>query len=181
MSRAGAATDRVLAPAAIDIRPCVSRVLQDEQHPRAIRRLPDDLLRCRPAERSYRHSQAGLLKITHHGFGAAKLPELGKQKQQPSLHFFIRIEIHPTVAAIGETHGQRHAQLAAARLLTLALMEANLDLVQLCFAHDAGQAQQQAVVIGARVVEPLTVGNQHTEQGTKLEQLVPVAVVAGQA
>src|SRR5216683_2782270 len=87
-----------------------------------------------------------------------------KQKQQPGLYLLVRIENHPAVAAMAKTRGQWHAQLAPGRLLALAQMEANLDLVQLRFAHDAGQAEQQTVVIGAGVVEPLAVGNQDAEQ-----------------
>jgi len=52
--------------------------------------------------------------------------------------------------------------------LTLALMEANLDLMEFGLAHDAGQAQQQTVVIGARIVETFAVGDEHanTEQSS---------------
>jgi len=60
-------------------------------------------------------------------------------------------------------------------------MQANLDLVQLRLAHDAGQAEQQTVVIGAWVVEPLAVGDQHAEQRAQLQKLMPVVVVACQA
>jgi hypothetical protein len=52
--------------------------------------------------------------------------------------------------------------------------------VQLGLAHDPGQAQQKPVVVGARVVETLAVGEDHAEQRAQLEQLMPVAVVAGQ-
>jgi hypothetical protein len=141
VSRAGAATDRVAAPAAIDIRPRISRVLQHIQHPRIIRRPPDDLVWRRSAQRSHRQSQAGLLKITHHGLGAAQFAERGEQKQQPGLYLLVRIENHPAVTAMAKTRGQWHAQLAPGRLLALAQMQANLDLVQLRFAHDPRQAQ----------------------------------------
>jgi hypothetical protein len=59
-------------------------------------------------------------------------------------------------------------------------VQPQLDLVQLGLAHDPGQAQQKPVVVGARVVETLAVGEDHAEQRAQLEQLMPVAVVAGQ-
>jgi hypothetical protein len=40
------------------------------------------------------------------------------------------------------------AEFAAGRLLPLVLMQAQSDLMQFRFAHDAGQAEQQAIVIG---------------------------------
>src|SRR3954463_1769101 len=52
--------------------------------------------------------------------------------------------------------------------------------MQLRFAHDAGQAQKQAVVVSARIVEPLAIGEEHPEQGAQLKQLMPIAVVARQ-
>ena len=60
-------------------------------------------------------------------------------------------------------------------------MEANLYLVEFGLAHDAGQAQQQTIVIGAWIVETFTVGDEHAEHRAKLEQLVPVPIIACQA
>ena len=59
-------------------------------------------------------------------------------------------------------------------------MQAQADLVQLGFAHDPRQAEQQPVVVGARVVEPLAIGEDHAEQRAQFEQLMPIAVVARQ-
>jgi hypothetical protein len=53
--------------------------------------------------------------------------------------------------------------------------------MQLRLAHDAGQAQQQAVVVGARIVKPLTIRNEHAEYRAQFEKLMPVPVIAGQA
>lgn len=53
--------------------------------------------------------------------------------------------------------------------------------MQLRFAHDAGQPEQQAVVIESRVIEALAVGDEHAEHRTKLQELMPVAIVARQA
>ena len=86
----------------------------------------------------------------------------------------------PPPRSLAEPGRQRQAQLAARRLLALALVQPQLDLVQLGLAHDPGQAQQKPVVVGARVVETLAVGEDHAEQRAQLEQLMPVAVVAGQ-
>ena len=53
--------------------------------------------------------------------------------------------------------------------------------MQLGFAHDPRQAEQQPVVIGARIVEALAVGEDHAKQRAQFEELVPIAVVARQS
>ena len=59
-------------------------------------------------------------------------------------------------------------------------MQSQLDLVQLGLAHDPGQAEQQAIVVSAGVIEALAIGNQHPEQRAQFQQLMPIAVVAGE-
>ena len=81
---------------------------------------------------------------------------------------------------MGQSSREGQAQLAPGRLLALALMQAHSDLMQLRLAHDAGQAQKQAIVVSARIVEPLAIGEDHPEEGAQLKQLMPVAVVARQ-
>jgi len=105
-ARAGPATDRVAAPAAIDVRPGIGRVLQHVQHPRVVRRPPDDLVWRRPAQRPYWQSQSGMLQITHHRLGAAQFAELGEQEQQPGLHLLVKVENHAAVAATTQTRRQ---------------------------------------------------------------------------
>jgi transposase-like protein len=46
--------------------------------------------------------------------------------------------------------------------------------------HDAGQAEQQTVVVGTRVVETFAICDQNPEYRAKLEELMPVAIVAGE-
>ena len=133
-----------------------------------------------PVERSYRHQEVGLLKMAHHRLGAAQLAKLGEQMEQPRLHFFIGIEANPAIAAIRQPGRQRHPQLASRRLLPLALMQPQLDLVKFSLAHDPGQAEQQTVMIGARIVDALAIGDQHAEQRAQFQELMPIVVVACQ-
>ena len=59
-------------------------------------------------------------------------------------------------------------------------MKAHPDLVKLRLAHDAGQAEQQTIVIGARLVEPFTIRNENPEYRAELKKLMPIAIVASQ-
>jgi hypothetical protein len=60
-------------------------------------------------------------------------------------------------------------------------MQADLDLVQLGFAHDPGQAKQQAIMINAGIIQSFAIGDEGAEQGTQFQKLMPVAIVARQA
>lgn len=76
-------------------------------------------------------------------------------------------------------HSAPARAVAAGRFPTLALMEALPDLVQLCLAHDPGQTEQQAVMVSAGIVEAFAVGDDNAEERAQIEELMPVAVVAG--
>ena len=53
--------------------------------------------------------------------------------------------------------------------------------MEFSLAHHARQAKQQPVVIEARVMEAFAVGNKRAEVRAKLEQLMPITVIPGQA
>lgn len=57
-------------------------------------------------------------------------------------------------------------------------VQAEFEVVQLGLAHDARKAEQQPIVVGLRVVQPLGVGDERLEQPAQLQQTVPIAVVA---
>jgi len=109
-----------------------------------------------------------------------QLPELGEDEVQACLQLFVRIKDDGATSVVSKPSGQRQAQFAACRFLTLALMKAHPDLVKLCLTHDAGQTEQQTVVVSARIVKALTIRDQHPEHRAELEQLVPVTIVAGE-
>ena len=110
-----------------------------------------------------------------------QFPEFGKHEAKTGLYLLIGIENNCARPIVGEPGRQGQPQFTSRRLLALALMKAHPKLMQLRLAHDAGQSQQQAVVIGARVVKPLAIGNEHAEHRAKFEKLMPVPIVACQA
>ena len=79
--------------------------------------------------------------MAHHRPRALELAELGEDEGEARLHLLVRVENDPPGRVMNEASGQRQAQLASPRLLTLALMQAHPDLVQLGLAHDARQAE----------------------------------------
>src|SRR5258708_25270735 len=107
--------------------------------------------------------------------------ELGKHHLQACLHFLIGIEDNGACAIMSKAGRQRQAEFAGGRFLAFPLMEAHPDLVEFRLAHDAGQAQQQTIVVGLWVVEALAIRNEHAEHRAELKELMPVSIVAGQA
>ena len=99
---------------------------------------------------------------------------------QPRLHLFVEIEADPAIPAVRQTRRQGQSQLASRRLLSFALVQPQLDLMQFGLAHDPGQAEQQPVMIDTRVVEALAIGDQHAEQRAQFQELMPITVVARQ-
>jgi hypothetical protein len=110
-----------------------------------------------------------------------QFPEFGKHEMKTGLHLLIGIENNCARSIIGEPGWQGQPQFAPRRLLAFPLVKPHPKLMQLRLAHDAGQAQQQAVVVGARIVKPLAIRNEHAEYRAQFEKLMPVPVIAGQA
>ncbi|MGY3134161.1 hypothetical protein ACVWZM_004843 [Bradyrhizobium sp. USDA 4501] len=90
------------------------------------------------------------------------------------LHLLVGIENNRTRPIVGEPGRQGQPQFAPCRLLTLPLVKTHPKLMQLRLAHDTGQSQQQAVVVGSRIVKPLTIRNEDAEHRAQFEKLMPV-------
>ena len=74
--------------------------------------------------------------------------------------------------------------LAIASALNLPLstsVHSQAQNVQFGLAEDAPQAQHEAIIVAARVVDPLSVGDEHPDNSGQVKQGVPVGVVARQA
>lgn len=165
---------------AVHIGSRIGWVLQDAEHAAAVGGLPDHHMRGGPPQRPNRQRQLGLAQRAHDSMGAPQVSKQLEHQMQAGLDFFIRVQDDPA-ALFHQPSRERLAQLSPFCLLPLALVKANLDLVQFRLTHDAGQSQQQAVMIDTRIEEPFAIGDQHAEQRAQLHQLVPVPVVAGQA
>jgi hypothetical protein len=74
---------------------------------------------------------------------------------------------------------QRQTEFASRSFLPLPLMKAHPDLVEFRLAHDAGQAQQQTIVVAPRIVEAFAIRDEHAEHRAEFEELMPVPIVAG--
>src|SRR6266566_9881608 len=81
----------------------------------------------------------------------------GKEHAQALLHLLVWIQNHPVLLIIDQPRRQQHPQLAPLRFAHDPANHACPDEVQLRFAHRPFEAQQQPVVIMARIVEPVLI------------------------
>jgi hypothetical protein len=107
--------------------------------------------------------------------------ELVEDQPHDARDLFVRIEGHLTRRVLEVADRDGHDQLAATRLVELALIHAPLEDVKLRLVPPAVQAQDQAVRMLRRVVHAVGVGQQHAEAGAPLPEGVPVLARASAA
>ena len=93
----------------------------------------------------------------------------------------IRILLDAVVANPHVTDGNRHEQLATARLLLQGLKRALAQYRQLHLAHGSLHAEQQPVIGMARIVDAVLVEDECADKTTELQQRVPVAAIASKS
>ncbi len=76
---------------------------------------------------------------------------------------------------------QREPQRAAAGLAVARLDPALAQEAELVFGHRPFQPQQEPIVDEARIVDPVGIDHQRRGEGAEVDQVVPVAPVAGEA
>src|SRR5512143_1051159 len=171
---------RIHSAAAIDIGSSIGGILKNGANAPAIRLPPDHLVGSRPDERANRQQQAVPAQGSHAGPCALQVAEFAEDEAETRLNLFLGAQDDVTRSAVSEPCRKGKAKLTPGSLLALTLMKTQLDLMQFSLAHDPGQTEQQTVVVGTRIIEPLVIGNEDTEERTQFEQLVPIAIVAGQ-
>ena len=125
-------------------------------------------------------AQPMLAEETQRRAGAPVLLKLGEDRAQRPLHLRVGVERHLPIGATDVADGQQQRQLPAARLAHPRAVQAGLDAVQLHFANGAAQAQQQAIVEVARIVDGVLIADQHPGQRRQFQQPIPFGRVAGQ-
>ena len=107
--------------------------------------------------------------------------ELVEHRVDDRARLRVRVLDHLAGGRAHVAHRQEGLELPPARLGPLALEQALFEDVQLRFRHGPLQPQQQPVVVGLRIVDPVGIADQGREQPTDLQQLIPVARAARQA
>jgi len=116
----------------------------------------------------------------HHLPGAAELVEVPEYRRDRVGDRLVRADPDPPALVVLEPGGQRQAQLALARLVQAAAAQPGTEHVQLGLGHRALQPEHEPIVVQARMVDPVRVGDQRVGQRAQIEQPVPVGVAARQ-
>src|SRR6185295_4995411 len=127
-----------------------------------------------------RKAKAKFVEALDHGVGGTFALEQIKQCSNGALHFLIGVEGNLVIFK-HITNRQRESELAFARLVELAAMEARANDVQLCLRKRALHAEHKAVVELGGVVTAILVDHQRAGDGTQLQQAMPVLVGACEA
>ena len=165
------------AGAAEHERPGIGGVGQQVMHCRVGGRRPADPPRAGPPAGQ---QQPVFAQRQQHLAGRAELIEAPVNRRDRLGHRLIRGEDHPAVLVVVQPHRQALPQLTTCGLVPQALGEPGADQVQLGLGHRSLKAQHEAVVIAARMVDAVGVGDQGVGQRAQIQQLIPVGVGAGQ-
>ena len=141
---------------------------------------PDDLTGVQPGPLAPGQEDAVVAQAAQHPLAAAQPREMGEDQIERVLHLEVRIFDNPPIGPPDQPGGEPLAVGAALHRAEAPLPHPLLQHVQLGLTQDTPQAQQQAVVVLARVVHAIGVGDERADAAGQVQQRVPVDVVACQ-
>lgn len=157
---AGLVLARVHLPAAIGVGARIHGIFQQ-------------ILQCHPAGAAplqrpfgdafanpYPQADVVVEQVAQQRMQGAQLAELVEDQAHDVLYLLVRVEAHLARGVADVADRQGKGQLAPARLVQLAVVQALLEDMWFGFRHRAFQPQQQAIVVLARIVDSIEIGNQ---------------------
>ena len=141
---------------------------------------PDDLTGVQPTPLAPGQEDGVVTQAAQHPLAAAQPREMGEDQIERVLHLEVRIFDNPPIGPPDQPGGEPLAVGAALHRAEAPLPHPLLQHVQLGLTQDTPQAQQQAVVVLARVVHAIGVGDERADAAGQVQQRVPVDVVACQ-
>lgn len=171
---------RVQCAAAVGVDASVGGVAQHVGQRDPARPPPGQLSAFGPLVWPHPQLDAGIGQEGQHRPDRAQPLEGVEDQPDDRLHLLVGIQNHLTGGTADESDRQRHRQLPAPGLGDPPGPHPLLDQVQLGLADRALQAQQQAVVVLGRVIDPVQIAQQRPGQGAQLQQLMPLPARPGQ-
>jgi hypothetical protein len=161
--------------------PSVDRVLQEVQDRVVVGLPPDHPVAPDRIARDAGQRDLFLVQPQQHLAGAAELGEFLKDQAERPLDPLVRVLLQPPVARLDIPDGQADDELAALGLRGARRVRPLPQPAELGLAHRPLEPEQQPIVELAGIVDAFGVNDQGVEQPAELQQLIPVAVIAGQA
>ena len=122
-----------------------------------------------------------IIEQTHDLGHGAELQEQLEHKPQPFLNGHVGVLGDHTARIADEADRQGERQLAALGLSEEAGSQATADRVQFKLRYRPLQPQKQPAVGAARIIDPVTIGDEAVAQAADIQERVPVGAVAREA
>jgi hypothetical protein len=114
--------------------------------------------------------------------GTALAVELVEDQVHGDLHLLVGIQGEARARGVANVTGRgEKEQLAPRSLVALPTEKTRAEQMQLSLTHGPFEPKEETIVVVARVVQTVLVGEQGVEKSTQLEELVPVLTGTGQA
>src|SRR6266700_2269601 len=167
--------------ATVDVGPGVGRVVEDGQDPAVAQRFPEQLAIACPAPVTGGDLEVLGGEVADDRQRRAGILEEREDEPDRLLDRLVRVQDHATGRIVDEPGRRLDAQGALAGFLELAAQQAGPQPVQLSLGQGALEAEQEAIIVLAGVVDAVLVDDQGLGQGTQLQQPLTVAGGARQA
>ena len=119
-----------------------------------------------------------LAKMAHDSAGRSGGRKGGEELPDAELHLGMRIEHNPLVGRVAKSNGQHELEGSPTRFVEQTALQSRSHHIELGFTHGAFEAQEQPVIEGGRVIEPVFIQNQGPRQGTNFQEVVPIGGIA---
>ena len=170
-----------MGPAAIGVSPGVDGVPQDLEDGQQDRAPPLQLAAMRPVEWPKPEADVVADQVMEDAPGGAELIVLVEDESDDLADLLVRVQLHPIGGELDVAGRHAVEKLAALGLVQSASFQSISHSNKLEFADGALQAEQEPVVGILGIVDAVLVREQRPEDGTHLQKIMPIFVVAGDA
>ncbi len=127
-----------------------------------------------------RQEQTIVAQAAHHLLARAKLGEAGEDQFKGMHNLLIGLFDDPTIRTPDQTRRQQLMVGALLHKATSPGVEPQPQEIQFSFTQHAPQAEEEAIIVVARLKDPGAVGDQGPDHRREVEQGIPVGVVTRQ-
>jgi site-specific DNA recombinase len=142
--------------------------------------LPEEVTASRPGGLSARQQDTLIAQGAQHLLTGAQGAEAREDEIQRVLDAYVGVLDHPAVGQAHQSGGQPLAVAPTLHLPHAPGFQAEMQQVELGLAEHAPQPEQQPVVVGARIVDAIGIGDERPHDRGQIEQGVPIGVAPGE-
>jgi hypothetical protein len=142
---------------------------------------PQELAALGTGKRAVREEELVVAEIAEETAERADLGEPGEDISEALPDSLVGVEGHGAIGLADQADGEREGQFPPLGLVFAGGDEAAPEKMKFGFGEGAFETQEEAVVVGVRIVDSVSVGEEGLGKGTEFQEAVPVGAGAGQA